>query len=390
MYKVLIVEDNPVDQKTIKSCIEKAIAECEVMVLESAELALPVLKNEKIDLLILDNYLPGMKGLEMYKEIAKDNNILFLPTIFVTQYPDFSSRLESLGLGALEYIEKPFNPEIVGKKVNNLLSLKGFYDDLEWSLKKTNTSLKKLYHSLEVKNEELKELAILKDKFTSTVSHELRTPLAIIQESVNLVLDGLCGEITEEQYKFLNVTKSNITRLERLINDILDFEKLQSGKDILNLNSCNINEIIERTFLSISALVQKKGLDFQKELAEDLPNIKIDSDRIEQVLTNLISNAIKFTTSGFIKITSKRENKIVIVAVADSGKGIDPKDFDKVFESFSQLEKEQMVGTTGLGMSITKEIIEKHGGKIWIESELGKGAKFSFLLPIVERRTSKA
>jgi len=230
----------------------------------------------------------------------------------------------------------------------------------------------------------------IRAKFISIVSHELRTPLTSIKEGIGIVADGVCGELNEKQQKFIDLAKRNIERLGRLINDVLDFQKLEYGKTKFNIKKHNLNDVMEEVFVGMEQMAVKKGSKLKKDLQSDLPENKFDHDKIIQVVTNLVSNAVKFTEKGFIKMSTKSENNIIIVEIQDNGKGIDPKDCEKVFEAFSQLEKEQTVGTTGLGLAICKEIIEHHHGKIWVESELGKGSRFMFSLPIKERRVTGA
>ncbi|MDD5292450.1 MAG: CHASE domain-containing protein [Candidatus Omnitrophica bacterium] len=237
--------------------------------------------------------------------------------------------------------------------------------------------------------EETKKAIAIKEEFTSMVSHELRTPLAAIKESINIVLDGLVGPLTNEQRDFLGTGKNNVDRLARLINDVLDFQKLQAGKVVLNIQKEDLNKVVEEVRQTMSVLAKEKGLELTSNLASDLPDIDLDRDKIIQVLTNLINNAIKFTDKGNIKVvTGRKDENTVCVSVVDSGIGIQEEDIGKVFQSFSQVAPPQYkkTGSTGLGLAISKGIVQKHGGKIWVESEPGKGSKFSFLLPIVERR----
>lgn len=231
---------------------------------------------------------------------------------------------------------------------------------------------------------ELRKAIEMKSNFASTVSHELRTPLAAIKEGISLVLDGTSGEINKEQNEFLNIAKKNVDRLGRLINDILDFQKLESGKMVFNMQSNDINGVIKEVRDTMLSITQQKGLDFTFELDEGLPHAQFDRDRIIQVLTNLVNNAIKFTEKGSICIQAGRRNNFIMVSVRDSGIGIKSEDIPRIFVRFEQLDAgmTRKTGGTGLGLSICKEIIEKHSGKIWVESKFGEGSTFNFTLPI--------
>lgn len=232
--------------------------------------------------------------------------------------------------------------------------------------------------------EALKEAVKVKSDFTGMVSHELRTPLASIKEGVSVVLDKITGEINEEQKKYLGIVKDNVDRLNRLITAILDLQTLESGKMEFKLEDSDLNEIVKGIQDTMMPLSRKKGLVFELELCDNLPQAKLDRDKIIQVLTNLVSNSFKFTEKGSITISTSRGNNFIQVIVKDTGIGIKEENMQKLFQKFTQLERK--VGGTGLGLSICEKIIEAHKGKIWAESEFGKGTAFYFTLPIQERR----
>ncbi len=230
----------------------------------------------------------------------------------------------------------------------------------------------------------LKETLELKSKFTSTVSHELRTPIAVIQEGINIVRDGLLGNINDKQKDTLSAVSKNAHRLSWLIDDILDFQKFESGKMKLVFEENDINKVIQEAYKGIELLGKEKGLNFVFNMGKDLPEIKFDKYRITQVITNLLANAIKFTDRGNIIVSTAKNGNNIQVAVRDTGCGIKPGDIPRLFKSFEQLGEPNKHGGkgTGLGLAISKEIIVRHGGKIWVESEPGKGTVFYFILPI--------
>lgn len=234
----------------------------------------------------------------------------------------------------------------------------------------------------------LKTTTEIKSKFTSIVSHEFRSPMAVIKESVNLVLEGLVGSVTPEQKDILDIAKNNIDRLGRLINNVLDFQKIKAGKMELNIKEHDISEMILATSKEMNILAEEKGLSFTVNIDENMPRIMFDEDKIIQVLTNLLSNAIKFTEKGSISVTAEQEYNMVHVMVQDAGFGIQAEDMDKLFQTFEQLGggPGKKRSGTGLGLVISKEIIQAHNGKIWAESQFGKGSTFHFALPIKERR----
>ncbi|MCX7716417.1 MAG: HAMP domain-containing histidine kinase [Endomicrobia bacterium] len=238
---------------------------------------------------------------------------------------------------------------------------------------------------LEIANEQLKEAMEVKTRFTSMVSHELRTPLTAIKEGISIVLDGSAGEINDEQRDFLGTAKRNVDRLLRLINEVLDFVKLEAGKMEFRLSESDINKAIKEVVETQKLVAQQKGLYMKAELAENLPIIKFDYDKIIQVLTNLTNNALKFSEKGGITVSSVLEGGYIKVSVIDTGPGIKEDDLPKVFKEFQQVgdEKYWKPGGTGLGLVICKEIIMNHNGKIWVESKYGEGTKFIFILPVI-------
>ncbi len=231
------------------------------------------------------------------------------------------------------------------------------------------------------------DLMNAKARFTSMVSHELRTPLTAIKEGISIVADEIVGQINKEQKEYLELAGRNVDRLKRLINDILDFQKLESGRMVFDLQNNDINELCKEVYRIMVLSSNEKSLSFILELEENLPMIKMDKDRIHQVLVNFINNAIKFTDKGSIKLATLKSGNMIEVKIKDSGCGIAEADMGKLFQSFEQIgdQNKKALGT-GLGLVICKEIVERHHGKIWVESEFGKGATFIFSLPIIERR----
>lgn len=243
-----------------------------------------------------------------------------------------------------------------------------------------------------------KEVDRMKTDFISTVSHELRTPLtsvlgfaSIIQEKLEDDVFPLLPDDNRKTKKTIRRVKDNINiiiseaeRLTALINDVLDIAKMEAGKIDWKKENINIEKIIERSFAATSALLSNKGLELIKDIELEIPQIIGDKNRLIQVLINLISNAIKFTDEGSITCRAKVINNEIVVSIIDTGYGIEIEEQNKVFDKFKQVgetltDKPQ---GTGLGLPICKEIIEHHGGNIWVESKLNEGSNFSFSLPI--------
>ncbi|MCX5715159.1 MAG: ATP-binding protein [Candidatus Omnitrophica bacterium] len=250
------------------------------------------------------------------------------------------------------------------------------------------SEIKQHREQLEQYSRDLEKALNIRSEFTSTVSHELRTPLGPIKEGVSIILDGLVGEINEEQRDMLTTVKRNAERLNRLINNVLELQKLESGKMPFDAKDNDINEVVSEVHQAMVLMTNRKGLGFSLQLQQGLPLIRFDRDKITQVVTNLVNNAIKFTEKGEITIMTLKEENAVHVMVKDTGPGIKEEDLLRLFQSFQRLDtaKGKKVEGTGLGLAISKEIIRMHHGKIWVESKFGKGSIFHFSLPVIERR----
>ncbi|MBN1803914.1 MAG: PAS domain S-box protein [Sedimentisphaerales bacterium] len=233
--------------------------------------------------------------------------------------------------------------------------------------------------------EQLRETMEMKSQFISTVSHELRTPLAAMKEGIAIVLDEVTGRINGKQRKFLDIAKRNVDRLENMINNILDFQKLEAGKTGLHIQNCDIKQIVLEVYETMVLYAKKNGIELSVELADNLPEAKFDRERIVQVLINLLGNAIKFTPKGgqaCLKVRHRDEE--LIISVSDTGVGIPEKEIPRIFERFYRYEhqREEVQGT-GLGLSIVQKIVTRHGGRIEVESEVDKGSTFTVFLPLV-------
>lgn len=230
---------------------------------------------------------------------------------------------------------------------------------------------------------ERKKIQELKDEFLSVVSHELRTPLTTIREAVSQVLDGILGETTEQQREFLNICLQDVDRLMRIINGLLDTSKIEARKMELKREIVDITSLIKRVISSFMPRLKEKHLEIKTNFFKDDIEIDIDRDKIIQVVTNLLGNALKFTDSGTIEIIVEDKGEWIECAMSDTGRGIAKDELPKLFHKFQQFGREYGPGEkgTGLGLAITKGIIGLHHGKIWAESELGKGTKLIFTLP---------
>lgn len=266
-----------------------------------------------------------------------------------------------------------------------------------------------LYEEIKNTNKKLERLERLKSEFISIVSHELRTPLTAIKNSLEICLSGKAGDVSSIMDKFLNMAKRNVTRLSGIINDLLDLSKVEAGKMDFKFEKTSINTPVEFMKTTFENVAKDKNIELILDVDNDIASTFIDSQRIEQVMSNLISNAIKFTNDGG-QIVVKTENitvdeldkskllgsespiyydNYVKVSVKDSGIGISEDDLKKVFDQFQQIENSlnRKNGGTGLGLPIAKQLIEAHKGFIWVDSEVNVGTTFSFVIPVLSEKT---
>lgn len=267
-----------------------------------------------------------------------------------------------------------------------------------------------LYQELKVTNRKLQKLERLKSEFISIVSHELRTPLTAIKNAMDIILSGKAGDMTENIEKFVSMGKRNATRLSGIINDLLDISKIEAGKMDFKFELINIEPVIEYVKNNLTEVAREKDLTIKYLPSEKPVQIYADSNRLEQVLTNLVSNAIKFSPeAGEIEVTTKIVNarelqydnsfeediknlqgNYLQVCVEDHGIGIERKDLNHVFDKFAQIENSlsRKIGGTGLGLPIARQLIESHNGAIWCDSEINKGSRFYFVIPIANDKSN--
>jgi len=259
------------------------------------------------------------------------------------------------------------------------------YQQLEQLAQSLEQRVEQRTRELQEANRRLQELDKLKSDFVSTVSHELRTPMTSIKGYVDNILDGLTGALTEKQSYYLNRVKTNVERLTRMINELLDLSRIEAGKIELNLGNVRMRELITDVVEGLKGMAQEKEVVLRTHNPVELPAIRGDRDKLHQVLTNLIQNAIKFTpTGGKVRVESKlRDDGFLQIGVIDTGCGIPPHELDKVFEKFYRGETGSPDEPRwGLGLPIAKSLVKLHGGQIWAESTPGEGSRFYFTVPI--------
>ena len=239
----------------------------------------------------------------------------------------------------------------------------------------------------------MREVDRMKDEFVSIVSHELRTPLTSIRGSVQLVLDDAAAVSDEEHRTLLQIALNNCERLVRIINDILDVSKIESGNLALRRKAVHVADVIRQSVDVVAGPAGSAGVSLAVNVPANIRPVMVDPDRIVQALVNLLSNAVKFApAASTVSVNVTGSDYMITVAVADQGEGIAPENLNRLFRKFQQVDSSssRRKGGTGLGLAITKALVEQHGGRIFVDSELNKGTRFSFTLPAATAEEARA
>jgi len=317
-------------------------------------------------LILLDLQMPGMDGfqvMEGLKDIEKDD---YLPVLVITAQSDH--KLRALRAGAKDFITKPFDLSEVLTRVRNMLEVRLLHT-------KTANNSKVLQQTVA----RLEEVERLKMGFLSTVSHELRTPLTSIRGSLGLLASGAMGTLSGDVVEVVAIAERNAVRLMALINDILDLERLDTGKIELQFAQVSAESVVRRAIESVATFAQEHGITIAA--SEVASTIWADADRIVQVLVNLLSNAVKFSpAAGMVTIAVQPGESWVEFSVTDHGRGVPVAYRQAIFERFRQVETSDArdKGGSGLGLAICRSIIDQHGGTIGVESQEGEGSTFWF------------
>ena len=374
---ILVVEDEAGTRATLCAILEDAGNE--VIGLEKGTEALEMIRKRSPNVIITDIRLPDVGGMEIL-ELAKEINPE-VAVIMMTGYASIETAVNAVNEGAYAYFVKPVSPDGIKTTIANALRQQRLSVENKRLVDDLQRSNKLLFEA----NEELRKATEAKSEFLAHMSHELRTPLNVIIGFSELMIDRVPGEINEEQRHCLNDILDSGKHLLNLISDVLDLSKIESGKMKLRLTNFALTKVIESLKNTIMPMLVSKKQSLDIKVDEEFPLVRADEAKVRQVLLNLLSNSNKFTgEGGKLKIEAVRDGDWCQVSVTDNGIGIKKEDQERVFEPFCQLDnpltKEK--SGTGLGLAVAKQIIERHGGRIWVESEYGRGSRLTFTLPL--------
>lgn len=278
--------------------------------------------------------------------------------------------------------------EALQQQNRDFVKILGELEEKREELEQVNRRLNESNRELNDANTKLREVSEMKDEFLALTTHDLRSPLAVISGVISFFTSGRLGELSGEQNNMVAMMERNAQSLIELVNDLLDASKLESGSMRLDLTSTDLRGLINELHETIWPLAREKSITLKAELPLDLPLIEADRDKLRRIIINLLSNAIKFThKGGSVTVTAERVDSHLRVSVADTGVGIPAKDVARLFDKYEQARSRATRGEkgTGLGLYITKQLVEMHGGEIHVQSETGKGSVFTFTLPITRK-----
>lgn len=353
-YNIVIVDDEPLVTSNLKMLLKLENYPAPNTFNSPTE-ALEYIRNNKIDMVISDFLMPEMNGIEFLKEVKTDSPRSTL--ILLTGYADKENAIKAINeVGLYRYLEKPWDNEDLLLCIKNGLERSDFIAQ--------------------------QELERLRDDFIATLTHDLRTPLLAAIQTLKFFVDGTLGNLSDKQRVFLETMIQSNQDMLGLVNALLEVYKYESGQLVLCKDNFVLRDLIEQCAKEMESLLTHKNLKLSiSEL--DKEKIYGDKQEIKRVLTNFLGNAIKHTNqNGEIKILTEFNEKDITVSVEDTGIGIPKDDIPKLFKRFSQGTGTKRSTSTGLGLYLSRQIVEAHGGRVWLESEVGVGSKFKFSIPV--------
>ncbi len=343
------------------------------------------------DLILLDVMMPRLDGYEVCRRLKSSAATVFIPIVMITALQELEEKIKGIDMGADDFLSKPFNKIELLTRVRSLLRVKALHDQLEASKRLLEVKVKERTAQLEEALVVLHQLDQLKTEFLSTVSHELRTPLTPIKGYLQAVLEETLGPLSPSQKNGLGIVAENVTMLERLIGDLLAYVRMESGALKLSLEPFSLESLFEGLTEQLKPQAAAKGITLTATLPPDLPAVVADATEMERALLHLLSNALKFTPAGgtvFLEaqLVSPAASgpTLVQVVVQDTGIGIPADKISKIFDRFYQVDGSttREYGGMGIGLAIVKQIVTAHGSTMGVESEVGQGSRFSFVLPV--------
>ena len=363
---VLLIEDNPGDADLVRLRLVEAHSDLAVSCVNRLSTGLASMIVETPAMVLLDLNLPDSHGAETYRKVLDEAP--GVPIVVLSGQDDEELAVNAVHQGVQDYLVKGnFDSKQLARAMRYAIERQGLLTSLDISRRQ----------QLQFKNE-----------FLSHVSHELRTPLTCIHQFVSLMLDGLAGKLSPEQREHLETVFRSVNQLRAMITDLLEATRAESGKISIEPQCIVIGDVIRQAISMLHGTAQAKRIGLEAGLDIRIPLVYADSNRVLQVLTNLIGNAIKFTPpDGSVMVRAflmEADPNVVHISIADTGRGINPEVkamiFERLYQDPNSIDDSRK--GLGLGLYISKELVRLHGGQIWVESQLSLGSTFTFTLPL--------
>ena len=387
--KILIVDDNPNNLKVLYTYLKNA--SFEVLVAEDGESGIEAVQHSQPELILLDVMMPDLDGFEVCRRLKSDRATQGIPIIFLTALSETVNKVLGFEVGGVDYITQPIENEEVVARVKTHLAMRRMRDCLQQqndNLKGEIERRKEVETELQLSNNNLEETVADRtaeltssnqdlEQFAYIASHDLRQPLRKIRMCTEYLSEDYAHCFDEQAESYMEYITKSIDRMYLLIDDLLTYSRV--GKQEEAYIPIDLNTIVQDCLEDLSLAIKEKQATINYD---NLPTVKGISSEMRQLFQNLIGNALKFTgeRSPAIDITAKTQNQLYLFKVADNGIGIEPQYADKIFQMFQRLHAASEYEGTGIGLAICQKVVTRHGGKIWVESELGKGSAFCFTI----------
>ena len=357
---LLLVDDTPADLQLLVGMIRQSGFKARPV--PSGKLALQAARQMSPDLILLDIHMPDVDGYQVCEQFKADEKLKDIPIIFLSGLSDPSDKVKAFSVGGVDYITKPFQFEEVEARI------------------KAHLDLHRQKCELVDSYEKLRKLESLRDKLTHMVVHDMRSPLMALDGFLDLLKLTDSNRLSDNGKEYLRYCNQATTGLIEMVCSLLDVSKMEAGQLPLSLAPCALPVLIQEVIQRLESLRENR----QIKLVTPSPDLTVTADKtlLLRVLQNLFSNALKFTSeNGVVTVTLSSTNTETRIAISDNGPGIPPQFHNKIFEKFGQVEQKTNRIGTGLGLAFCRLAIEAHGGRIGVESEVGKGSCFWFVLP---------
>ncbi|MGF1934774.1 MAG: ATP-binding response regulator [Nostoc sp. ChiQUE02] len=391
--KILVVDDDEVDRMAVRRALTQAGVQMELSEVGNGNDAFSALTTTAYDCVLLNYRLPDQDGLALIQQLRSSE--IKVPLVVLTGQGDEKIAVQLMKAGATDYLSKSrLSPESLAQVLRSAIRVyraemqvalanQQLRESREQLIRK-NQELERQQQQIQMQNFKLSEASLLKSHFLATMSHELRTPMNAIIGFSQILLRPKFGQLTHQQADMVERILNNGKHLLMLLNEVLDFSKLEAGRLDLKTEIFDVSKVINLAVSEMRSLADAKNLSLLVQSDLQNPLVFNDPVRIKQILINLLSNAIKFTESGEIWVEVKElpANRVAII-VQDTGIGIAPRDFKRIFEAFRQVDQTitRKYPGTGLGLAIIDSLVRMMGGKIFLESKLGIGSMFKIELP---------